>query len=145
MKPADHRAPISPKWIGEFIRFGLVGTVGFLANAMSVEVFSLFANLYAAGALSWVVAATITWLLNRVWTFADHADPYLIKQWIRFLVANSGGLILYYGAYVVAIQLSELCARKPFLAVFIGSIAGLGANFILSKKLVFTPRSFDGR
>jgi len=137
MKSVRQTAPFPPKWIWEFVRFSLVGVVGFLANAASVEILSWFVNLYAAGALSWVVAATTTWLLNRFWTFSarDHG-PY-IAQWFRFLIANSGGLVLYYAAYAAAIHLSELCARSPFIAVALGSIAGLGANFVFSKKLVF--------
>ncbi len=121
----------------ELMRFGLVGIVGFLANAVSVTVISQVTNLYLTGFLSWVIAATVTWFLNRIWTFSGQSDAPFLRQWIHFLGANSFGLVLYYATYATAITVSPLCASQPIFAVAAGSIVGLAANFTLSRQLVF--------
>ena len=52
-------------------------------------------------------------------------------------VANSLGLVLNRGTYAILVTFVELCAAQPIWAVAAGSIAGLGANFFLSRWLVF--------
>jgi putative flippase GtrA len=59
-------------------------------------------------------------------------------QWLRFLVVSLVGFALNRGTYFTLITFSPLCRDIPFIPVCAGAIAGLGANFILSRRLVFT-------
>jgi len=54
-----------------FLRFALVGTIGFVVDASVLRlVVAIFAiNLYAGRLVSFLAAATVTWLLNRTFTF----------------------------------------------------------------------------
>lgn len=126
-----------PSWLFELTRFGFVGVAGFVANAASVVVLATIMNLYLTGFLSWIIAATVTWFLNRTWTFSGRTHGPFLRQWVRFLGANSFGLVLYYATYAAAITLIHWCAANPISAVAAGSIAGLIANFTLSRRLVF--------
>jgi len=123
--------------VGEFAKFCVVGVVGFVANAASVEVFSRITNLYIAGLLSWIAAATVTWFLNRIWTFSDRKHASRGGQWLRFLAANSVGLCIYYVAYALSIYSIPWFSSYPTAAVAVGSLAGLAANFMLSSRAVF--------
>ena len=131
------RPQATPPWLFELVRFGLVGVAGFVVNAVGVALIAKITNLYLAGLLSWVVAATVTWFLNRIWTFAEREHVPMWRQWLHFLGANFFGLILYYATYAAAIFAIPQCAAHPVGAVAAGSLAGLIANFTLSKRLVF--------
>jgi putative flippase GtrA len=53
--------------------FTLVGAAGFLIDAGMLLLLAnvLGVNIYVARLLSWLAAATFTWLLNRTLTFRD--------------------------------------------------------------------------
>src|ERR1043165_5876131 len=87
-------------WIDEFIRFGITGAIGFGANVLVVYSIRGRVGLYLAGLVAWLVAVTVTWLLNSTWTFRNRS--YLgptYKQWTLFAAANLLGFILYYGTF----------------------------------------------
>ena len=121
----------------ELIQFGTVGVAGFLANTAIVYAIRGVFGLYIAGLLAWVFAATITWFLNRNWTYRDRSRAPLQQQWALFLFTNSIGFALYYLTYVSLITSSHLCAAQPIIAIFLGAIAGMLANFSLARRFVF--------
>ncbi len=121
----------------DFLRFGVVGTLGFCWDTATVYTVKLFTNLYVAGAAGFVVAATANWLLNRVWTFRHQTHDAAHRQWIRFMLANSVGFVLNRGVFFILITVSPLCHRIPVLAIIAGSFAGLTFNYFLSKRFVF--------
>src|SRR5215469_1240832 len=55
--------------IGQFFRFGAVGTSGFLIDTAIVYGLRGRLGLYGAGMVSYLVAASWAWALNRGWTF----------------------------------------------------------------------------
>jgi putative flippase GtrA len=121
----------------QFLRFGTVGVFGFVVDATVVYATRQWLGLYGAGMLSFVVAASANWALNRVWTFRGMGSGPAHRQWARFMAANLAGFVLNRGAYVALIATSPLCADRPVLAVAAGAIAGMFANFFLSRRLVF--------
>lgn len=121
----------------QFLAFGVVGTVGFVVDTAVVYAVRGLVGLYAAGLVSYVVAATATWQMNRVWTFRGQGGPSLLRQWSLFLLANLGGFVLNRGTYALLITFSATCAEHPVLAVAAGSIAGMFVNFALSRRVVF--------
>jgi putative flippase GtrA len=131
----------------EFLRFGVVGTIGF-----AVDTAVLYAAIGLAGTgpyggrlLSYLVAATTTWALNRHWTFRDRNNTISpIRQWISFLVVNLAGFASNYGTYAALLALSPFCARHPVIGVAAGAIAGMAGNFFLSRRFVFGARPGRG-
>jgi len=121
----------------QFAMFGVVGAIGFVFDTATVYASRSMLGLYGAGLLAYLVAATVTWGLNRVWTFRGQGEGPAHHQWARFLVANSLGFVLNRGTYAVLITISTLCAREPVLAVAAGSLMGMFANFGLSRTMVF--------
>lgn len=126
--------------VPEFLRFAVVGAVGFLANAVAVTAASHVVDLYTTGAIGWLVAVTVTWYLNRNWTFRRAQKRGAVTEWVKFACANSAGFIAYLAAYSAAITWCSVCGRWPVSAVALGSLAGLFINFGLSRELVFTSR-----
>lgn len=121
----------------QFFRFGFVGIVGFAVDATVLSLaLMVHAGLLPGRAISYFVAASCTWLLNRRWTFNDRSRSPA-RQWAWFLAANSCGGFVNYGVYAFLVLHSNALANYPVLAVAIGSISGLTINFLLSKYLVF--------
>jgi putative flippase GtrA len=126
----------------EFASFASIGAAAFFVDAGTLYLLAAAgAGLYLGRLGSWICAATFTWYLNRLLTFRDAWREPLMRQWARFLAANSVGGVLNYGTYAVCVAASDTAKRWPILAVGAGSIAGLLANFVLSRHMVFRSRS----
>lgn len=133
----------------QFLAFCLVGAGGFLvdAGALAFAINVLGMQPYSGRVLSYLLAATFTWILNRRLTFgASHGRAWV--EWLRYLVMGGVGGGANFAAYSVVVALStrlpqqyaqfEACA--PYVGVAIGSAIGLMVNFTLAKKLVFRGR-----
>lgn len=123
--------------LSQFMMFGVVGGIGFLADTATVYSLRYSLGLYGAGAAAYVVAATVTWLLNRVWTFRGQGTGPVHQQWARFLLVNLGGFVLNRGTYAILVTFVPLCAAQPVYAVGAGAIVGMFLNFRLSRAIVF--------
>jgi putative flippase GtrA len=121
----------------QFLMFGSVGAVGFVADTATVYALRHSLGLYGAGAVAYGVAATVTWLLNRVWTFRGKGTGPAHRQWARFLLVNLGGFVLNRGTYAVLVTFVPLCAAEPVWAVAAGAVVGMFLNFSLSRAMVF--------
>src|SRR5579883_2318584 len=121
----------------QFLRFGMVGLAGFGVDTGIVYALRHPIGLIAAGMASYVAAATVTWALNRAWTFRGRGSGPAHRQWALFLIANLAGFVLNRGAYVLLVSFVPLCAAQPVLATFSGALAGMGVNFGLSRTVVF--------
>lgn len=121
----------------EFVRFGVVGAVGFVCNVAVVYALRAALGLYAAGAAAYVVAASVTWLFNRRWTFRDGTRRPMLAQWLLYLAANAFGFAIYYAVYAASIGFVALCAREPAVAVALGAALSLLVNFFASQRVVF--------
>jgi putative flippase GtrA len=122
--------------VGQFLRFGVVGVLGFFVDTATVYALRFPLGLYAAGACAYVTAASANWLLNRVWTFrATSGDQPAARQWVLFVLANGVGFILNRGTFFFLVATVPLCVVYPVLAVAAGSVAGMLVNFALSRRV----------
>jgi len=124
--------------LGQMLRFGVVGCVGFVVDTLTLYVaLALGAGLYAGRALSYLVAASGNWALNRVWTFRAASRHSAGRQWLLFLAANLLGFAINYGTYAALVANLPVAAAHPVLGVAAGSLAGMSMNFLLSRSFVF--------
>ena len=123
--------------LAQFLRFGVVGTFGFLVDTATVYGLRGALGLYGAGAFAYLTAGSANWLLNRAWTFRGQGTLPAHHQWVRFLAVNLVGFTANRGTYFALVTWSALCAREPVFAVAAGAIAGLGFNFHFSRTVAF--------
>lgn len=124
----------------QFLRFGLVGSAGFVIDTAVVYTLRAAVGLYVAGLISYIAAATGTWFGNRAWTFraqTARSRRAAHRQWAVFLGVNLGGFCLNRGAYFTLITYSPFCRAWPAVAVAAGALAGMALNFTLSRRVVF--------
>jgi putative flippase GtrA len=124
---------------GELVRFSIIGTIGFVADssAFKLVVFLFGLDLYSARVFSFLVAATVTWSLNRRFNFKQARAESPFRQWLRFLGANSLGGAANYITYAALVTFVPMVAASPVLGIAAGSIAGLAFNFVVNKFWVF--------
>lgn len=123
--------------------FGGVGAIGFLVDAAVFTITNiLLQNLYLSRAVSYLVAASATWFLNRKFTFgASERSPW--EEWGRFLLLQSAGGAVNYGVYAFLVTAYEFFNAHPIATIAAGSIAGMGVNFTTAKFFVFNHEA-DG-
>lgn len=124
---------------GEFVRFSLVGVVGFVVDTavLYLAVLNFGLNPYWGRLVSYLVAATTTWNLNRKFTFKIEHSRSAHKQWIHYVLVNALGGGINYLVYVVCLHFFNLENYNLVIGVVAGSAAGLAFNFTTSKLWVF--------
>jgi putative flippase GtrA len=130
--PADRLALLV-----QFLRFGAVGGCGFVVDNATVYGLRNWLGIYGAGIAAFGTAATVTWLLNRIWTFRGQGSGPAHRQWLLFVAANSLGFVLNRGTFALLVTFSPTAYDNPVIAVFAGTLAGMFLNFHLSRRLVF--------
>ena len=121
-------------------RFVVVGTVGFLVDASVLLMLVKFTdtNVHFARLVSFLTAVTVTWMANRLFTFADKKSRYLAGEWFRYIFVNSvGGLInlLVFSTLIVARPALE---QTPVIPLAIASLIAMFFNFVAAGRLAFT-------
>ncbi len=138
---AESSSSISPRTennplLRQIWRFALVGVVGYLVNAGLVEAFVLSLGPVKAQMLAFPAAVSVTWWLNRCFTFGASRHS-LHQEWLRYVLANLLGWIANNGAYLWMIFSLPVAYKHPSIAVAVGSLAGMVFNFSSSRLFVF--------
>lgn len=129
--------------IRKFFLFGLAGGAGFVVDAgIAYLLVDTPLGFYGARVISFLVAVTTTWLINRSLAFKAQRSDHL-PIWREFLtylgamllggVVNVGVSFALYAWFHPSKELSILCVAA-------GVGAGMFVNFLLADKLVFKPR-----
>ena len=132
---------------GEFARFGVAGAIGFAVDSgvlsLCVHVFGW--DPYSARALSFLAAATTTWLVNRRFTFQDQTPRHgLPVQYLRYLLGALTGGSVNYATYAILVYSSDWMREHLIIAVAFGSLAGMAVNFSVAKWWVFHRAKQNG-
>lgn len=131
------------KAVRELVLFGVAGVLGFIVDAGIVQllVSGPAWNPYLARLVSFLAAATTTWLFNRHFTFRSLRHYSLAGEWLRYLLAMSGGFALNYAIYSYLVFHYPVVKQFPALGVAAGSLAGLAVNFASSRYWIYRRRS----
>jgi putative flippase GtrA len=130
-----------------FVRFSIVGTFGFLVDSLVLLALLAWSplGLYSARVLSFLAAATATWLANRRWTFVPPRQAPSLGEWQRYVLVVIAGALVNYGTYAWLVTVSTTVQSVPILGVAAGSVAGMLINYLLLRRLVYRTASDAGR
>jgi putative flippase GtrA len=134
MTPAPHMAGRS-----RFLRFGLVGVVGFVVDAGVLQALISLAGWgpIAARLVAVPTAVFATWVLNRTITFPEsHAGPAL-RSLLRYAVVSAAGAAVNFCVYSALVIASQGMAALPIVPLAIASIIALVVNYLGSKHFAF--------
>jgi putative flippase GtrA len=122
----------------EFARFALVGAIGFAVDACVLHGLVAYAGWspFAARAVSFPVALTATFLLNRAWTFKALRIPPA-QAYGAYVMVQVAGALLNLLVFTLCVLLVPLLYGWPVVALAIGAGVTLFFNFFASRRLVF--------
>ena len=127
-------APTRAAHLGsQFLRFCLVGVIGFVVDAGTLEALVRLdlAGLYLGRVLSYLLAASVTWLLNARFTFRQAG------RWDVYVILNAIGAGVNYATYAAVLAALPATRDMPSVAVAAGSAVALLVNFASNRWLVF--------
>jgi putative flippase GtrA len=118
-----------------FARFCAVGVVGFgfdagitLALTQTMQWLPLPARVVA-----FLVAASVTWQLNRRFTFRSTADA---ATWVPYVLLTGIGAGINVGTYLLWVWIAGQGARSVVTGVALGSMVALAFNFLASRAIL---------
>jgi putative flippase GtrA len=119
-------------------RFGLVGATGFVIDRLVLGAgIALGLNTFTGRLVSFSVALTATWLLNRSFTFRHPAAHPPLRQALIYAAVQIAGGALNIGAYSAALALMPSLKEHLLIPLAIGSAVGLCLTYVGSKTLAF--------
>lgn len=127
----------------QFLLFCVSGGLAFIIDAGLTQAWVSWGGLgpWSARALSFPVAVTFTWWFNRAITFKVAQGAGLWREWSVYVGTQAAGWLLNLGCYAAMVMFVDVAARWPALAVAVGSVVGLAANFLGAKHVAFRPRA----
>jgi putative flippase GtrA len=130
--------------VNSLLRFSVVGSLGFVVDLLvlmvATQVFKVDALL--ARLISMPVAAVVTYLLNRVYTF--DAKPAGLVRLLVYIGCVAVGLLVNTAVYALVLL---VLGEHPLVLCFAagcGAIAGLSFNYGLARHVVFKPEPRAG-
>jgi putative flippase GtrA len=128
-------------FVGEVLRFGAVGGVGFV---LDFAVFNVFLHhgvgVLTSKAISTTVAALLTYVLNRKWSFAHRDNRGHARDLSIFLVLSTIGLGIAEACLAITHYGLGLNTKLDdnVSGVLVGTILGTLWRFYAFKRWVFT-------
>jgi dolichol-phosphate mannosyltransferase len=126
-------------WV-QLIQFGLVGGLGFVIN---LAVFAVCERGFGlpyllAYAIAWLVAVTNNFMLNRRWTFNEHASSSRIHfQALRFFFVSAIAAAVGAGLLALMVEVGGF-GKLPAEAIAVAASTPL--NFLGNKLWSFRPK-----
>ena len=121
----------------QFASFTTVGIVGFVVDA---SILSALVHIgewphYAARALSFAAAVSVTWYMNRRWVFSRTNDA--TREYGAYLAVQAAGAAINLGTYATVIFLYPSLARVPVVPLAAGAALALVFNYAAAVRWVF--------
>lgn len=134
-----------------FMQFGKFFIVGILNTGLDFAVLNFLmwmtqtykgTSLVIFGTISFSVAVTNSYFLNKYWTFGDQSKAQAPQQFIKFLSVSIGGLILNNSIiYFITTIVNPVLGLSPVLWANFAKVVATGAvlawNFAGYKLFVF--------
>jgi len=122
--------------------FCVGGVLGFIVDAGVLQILvSGFAwDRFSARLISFLCAATATWLFNRNLTFQGMRNHSRFGEWWRYIFAMSGGFACNFATYSALVLAFDVDGAHLPLAVAAGSVAGLGVNYFASRYWIYRSK-----
>jgi putative flippase GtrA len=126
----------------EIVRFLGVGSVGFVIDAGAlVALVHAGYSPFGARVVSFALAVTATWWLNRTWTFRRRAHRANGREFVAYVCVQCGGLALNYAVFAAVLLALGPTPADALPAVAAGSAAALAWNYLGLRRVVFGARS----
>jgi dolichol-phosphate mannosyltransferase len=130
-------------FLSQLTQFLVVGGLGVLVDITVYYALQMLLGLghLTARAISFLIAATHNWFLNRRYTFVYGREGAAVGQWASYVLVVLVGFVVNVGTYVVLTTQTRTFARHPLLALLLGIVLGTASNFLAARWHVFKGKS----
>lgn len=120
----------------KLVRFGIVGTIGFVIDATVLWLLLATTPLgpFIARAIAIVVALVATWYLNRSFTFGASRRSLAVEGFRYGSVGVTSAVVNY---LIYTLLLLSLPILQPLAALVLASIAAMAFSFFGYSRFVF--------
>lgn len=125
------------RWRGPW-RFALVGGIGFCVDGGLLTLL-MYAGweIIPARSVSFLSAATSTWLLNRIWTFELVRKTRIRTEYVSYIASQIFGAALNLAVFFALVSLDPGLRNTPLIPLAFGAVVSLTFNYVASKRFVF--------
>lgn len=117
-----------------FLRFALVGAIGFIVDAGVLQGLILLGwEPVGARAVAIPVAVLATWSLNRSFTFPEAQQGPALASLARYAGVSATGAGLNFAVYALLV----LGGLHPLVSLALASVVALAVNYLGSKHFAF--------
>ncbi len=124
----------------QFLKFGLIGVIGFAVEALIITLLGnwMLWDAMTSRCFSFPSAVLVTWALNRQYNFNSRNN--VRTEGARYFLTQLLGAWFNVGTFVAFMHTFPQFNKQPIIGLAVGAIAGLIVNFCLSKFFVFKQR-----
>lgn len=117
----------------------MVGAAGFVTDAATFSIaFHIFGfGHYGSRLIAFLLAVSLTWMLNRTFTFKVIADGNRAREYMRYLFVQVFGALINITIYGLCIENSRVFFEFPILALILGSISAMFFNYTGAYRFVY--------
>ena len=120
--------------------FVLVGAIGFLIDAaiLTALMKGLGFGPYGARAVSFTIAVTATWYMNRRWVFERNAVRMTSREYTSYIAVQVIGALINLSVFAAVIEFVPDLVEMPVIPLAVGAAVALVFNFGASSRFVFS-------
>lgn len=142
---AAKRTGLNPLELKRFIKFAVVGSIGFIVDFGTLTVLVELVGLFelVANAFSFTAAVCSNFLFNRYWTYPDSRSKDIWRQLSQFALVNVIGLainslvlfllLIPFNALFDSLGYEILIGRGYIPAKIVGTVIVLFWNFFVNR------------
>ena len=121
-----------------FLVFAGIGGIGFVAEFFIISLVThpwIGIPVIWARFISFPIAVTVTWLLNRIYNFRSKAPP--VSEGMRYFAVQICGGLTNLGVFICLVYWNSFLEQHVLIPLFLAACAGLIINFTGSNLYVF--------
>jgi putative flippase GtrA len=129
----------------QVLRFAAVGVIGFVVDAgvLLAVVTWLHWSPLPARIASFLIAATVTFVLNQRFTFRLQ-ERFDVYRFISYLAATAVGALINIGIYHLWVLINDAAPMQLVIGTAFGSLVAMFVNYFVSSLIVFrSTRQLD--
>jgi putative flippase GtrA len=121
-------------------RFVVVGSIGFVVDGgvMQLITWTTGVSPLVARAFSFPLALSVTWAMNRTWTFETGRERAPLAQYRRYVAVQIAGFLINYAIFAGLVMTGGLWRDWPLLALAVGALNSMIFTYVLSRLHVFS-------
>jgi putative flippase GtrA len=133
--------PIDKWFVLKVIKFGCVGCVVYIYDTLA---FTLLLNVLDSSVVARLIsvasAILLSWIINHKFTYRYAWSDLRVQKFATFFISQLPGAAINAIATLVTLHGIEFVGERPWLAVAIGSLAGMISNFTMAHHFVFSRK-----